>query len=250
MHAEFFQKVKWKSVEAELYTLTNQTTILSEVFERLEDEANKNGMTKLRESLPLWGWLATLFGTSGLLALLYFTGCCCGHHCRNHLRRMIVKTQEGEDELWESITELKEQGRINLNSLSEKVSLLTGQIDQIHVRMDSELPSARKIPARKKLETPKSTEFVNIRANPGLGGLQFSPGNSRVRRDSRLGLDFSYFSVQISRLGLVSVSENHFTEVSVSSHVSDFRINISRNFLKNSISKAWFSRYVGSIPVS
>ena len=178
MHAEFFQKVKWKSVEAELYTLTNQTAILSEVFERLEEEANKNGMTKLRESLPLWGWLATLFGTSGLLALLYFTGCCCGHHCRNHLRRMIVKTQEGEDELWESITELKEQGRINLNSLSEKVSLLTGQIDQIHVRMDSELPSARKIPARKKLETPKSTEVVNIRANPGLGGLQFSPGKN------------------------------------------------------------------------
>ena len=40
---------------------------------------------------------------------------------------------------------------------------------------------------------------------------------SRVRRDSRLGLDFSYFSFQISRLGLVSDSENHFTEVSVSS---------------------------------
>ena len=37
----------------------------------------------------------------------------------------------------------------------------------------------------------------------------------RVRRDSRLGLDFSYFSGQISRLGLVSVSKNHSTEVSV-----------------------------------
>ena len=40
---------------------------------------------------------------------------------------------------------------------------------------------------------------------------------SRVRQDSRLGLDFSYFSVQISRLGLVLVSKNHFTEFSVSS---------------------------------
>ena len=37
----------------------------------------------------------------------------------------------------------------------------------------------------------------------------------RVRRDSRLCLNFSYLSVHISRLGLVSVSENHFTEVSV-----------------------------------
>ena len=69
---------------------------------------------------------------------------------------------------------------------------------------------------------------------------------SRVRRDSRLGLDFSYFSVQISRLGLVSVSENHFTEVSVSSRsrkkaykkfssrVSCFQSKISRNSSRNS----------------
>ena len=35
--------------------------------------------------------------------------------------------------------------------------------------------------------------------------------------NSRLVLDFSHFSVQISRLSLVSVSENHFVEVSVSS---------------------------------
>ena len=46
--------------------------------------------------------------------------------------------------------------------------------------------------------------------------LLFFAAQARVRRDSRLGLDFSYFSVQISGLGLVSVSENHFTEVSVS----------------------------------
>ena len=51
---------------------------------------------------------------------------------------------------------------------------------------------------------------------------------SRVRRDSRLGLDFSYFSVQISRLGLVSVSENHFTEVSVSSRSQKRLIKNSR----------------------
>ena len=39
----------------------------------------------------------------------------------------------------------------------------------------------------------------------------------RVRRDSRLGLDFSHFSVHISHLGLVSVSKNHVTDFSVSS---------------------------------
>ena len=56
-------------------------------------------------------------------------------------------------------------------------------------------------------------------SDPGIrkvSGLdQQSDVCSRVRRDSRLGLDFSYFSVQISRLGLVSVSKKLFTKVSV-----------------------------------
>ena len=44
----------------------------------------------------------------------------------------------------------------------------------------------------------------------------------RVRRDSCLGLDLSYFLVQISRLGLLLVPENHFVEVSVSSRSQNF----------------------------
>ena len=41
-------------------------------------------------------------------------------------------------------------------------------------------------------------------------------------RNSRLVIDFSHFLVQISHLGLVSVSENHFLEVSVSSWSQNF----------------------------
>ena len=61
----------------------------------------------------------------------------------------------------------------------------------------------------------------------------------RVRRDSRLGLHLSYFLVQISRLGLeklfyrslglVSVSEKHFIEVSVSSRSRNFNLAKSRS---------------------
>ena len=50
-------------------------------------------------------------------------------------------------------------------------------------------------------------------AMEGFGNI-FSKGG-RVRRDSRLDLNFSRFLVQISRLGLVLVSENHLTKVSV-----------------------------------
>ena len=46
---------------------------------------------------------------------------------------------------------------------------------------------------------------------------EFTCYQIRVRRDYRLGLDFSYFSVQISRLGLVSVSKSDVWEFSVSS---------------------------------
>ena len=70
-------------------------------------------------------------------------------------------------------------------------------------------------------------------------------GNSgmwlRVRRDSRLGLDFTYFLVEISRLGIVSVSRNHFTEFSVSSRSrktflqnSRSRLSLEKRFIKNS----------------
>ena len=53
----------------------------------------------------------------------------------------------------------------------------------------------------------------------------------RVRRDSRLGLDFSYFTVQISRLGLVLVSKSHFTEFSVSSRSRKIILQNSRSRL-------------------
>ena len=48
----------------------------------------------------------------------------------------------------------------------------------------------------------------------------------RVRHDSRLGLDLSYFLVQISRLGLLLVSESHFVEVSVLSRSRKFQSNL------------------------
>ena len=50
---------------------------------------------------------------------------------------------------------------------------------------------------------------------------------------SRLGLGKSFYR----SLSLVSVSENHFSEVSVSSRVSGFRSKISRKFQKKSITK-------------
>ena len=65
----------------------------------------------------------------------------------------------------------------------------------------------------------------------GRSETNISRSETRVRRDSCLGLNFSYFSVQISRLGLVLVSKHHFMEFSVSSRSRKIILQNSRSRL-------------------